>query len=159
MDPNVEKEIAEILESVMQEFCCLIGELSLCEHHDVLSEDTCTVCTTFEGGYHAKLVLVADRTLLQRLTQCAMEAEEVAPEDVEDFAKELLNVICGRVVAHLFQAAHISSRFGIPVFCIGRPRPAQDGAVCELVLSYLSARNEGAQLVHQLPCQPVASAG
>ena len=159
MDPNVEKKIAEILDSVMQEFCCLIGELSLCEHHDVLSEDICTVCTTFEGGYHATLVLVADRALLLRLTQCAMEAEEVAPEDVEDFAKELLNVICGRVVAHLFQAAPISSRFGIPAFCIGRPLPAEDEAVCELVLSYISTRNEGAQLVHQLPCRPVASAG
>ena len=68
MDPNVEKKIAEILDSVMQEFCCLIGELSLCEHHDVLSEDICTVCTTFEGGYHATLVLVADRALVSPQT-------------------------------------------------------------------------------------------
>ena len=120
MDSNMEHKIAEILDSVMQEFCCLIGDISLCEHHDVLSEDICTVCTTFEGGYHATLVLVADHALLRRLTQRAMEEEEVAPEDVEDFSKELLNVICGRVVAKLSRAAHISSRFGIPVFCIGR---------------------------------------
>ena len=159
MDSNMEYKIAEILDSVMQEFCCLIGDISLCEHHDVLSEDICTVCTTFEGGYHATLVLVADHALLRRLTQRAMEEEEVAPEDVEDFSKELLNVICGRVVAKLSRAAHISSRFGIPVFCIGRHMPYKEGTVCEMVFSCVSIKNEGAQLVHQLPCPPVASAG
>lgn len=159
MNSNMEHKIAEIMDSVMQEFCCLIGDISLCEHHDVLSEDICTVCTTFEGGYHATLVLVADRALLRRLTQRAMEEEEVAPEDVEDFSKELLNVICGRVVAKLSRVAHISSRFGIPVFCIGRHMPDQEGTVCEMVFSCVSIRNEGAQLVHQLPCPPVASAG
>ena len=130
MDANMEKKIAEILDSVMQEFCCLIGDLALCEHHDVLSEDTCTVCTTFEGGYHAKLVLVADRTLLLRLTQCAMEAEEVAPEDVEDFAKELLNVICGRVWRICSRRRTSPPGLGSPSFASGGPgRPRTERCV------------------------------
>lgn len=40
----------------------------------------------------------------------------MAPQDVEDFAKEYFNVICGQFVARLFQLTKVASRFRIPVF-------------------------------------------
>lgn len=159
MDSRLKQEIPDILDCVMQEITSRMVGIQPIEREDILSEDVCTVCTTFEGGYHANLVLFLDTALLRRLTQQAMEEEEVAQEDVEDFAKEYLNVICGKVVARLFQTAKISSRFRIPVFNMGRCVPDTDHEVCEYVLSYISEDNKGVQLLHQLSCPRTATAG
>ena len=159
MNPRLEKEIPAILDRVMQEITGRMVGIQPIERADILSEDVCTVCTTFEGGYHGTLVLFLDTALLRRLTQQAMEAEEVAQEDVEDFAKEYLNVICGMVVARLFQTARISSRFRIPVFRVGRWAPDAGQHVSEYVLNYISEDNQGVQLLHQLACPCTATAG
>lgn len=159
VDSRLKQAIPDILDCVMQEITGRMVGIQPIERKDILSEDVCTVCTTFEGGYHATLVLFLDTALLRRLTQQAMEEEEVAPEDVEDFAKEYLNVICGKVVARLFQTAKISSRFRIPVFNRGRCVPDTDHQVCEYVLSYISEDNKGVQLLHQLSCPCTATAG
>lgn len=161
MNPGLKEKIPDILDRVMQEITGHMVEIRPIAQKDILSDDVCTVRTTFEGGYHATLALFLDTDLLRKLTQQAMEAEEVAPEDVEDFAKEYLNVICGKVVARLFQTARISSRFRIPVFHKGRVEPGQeqhDQQVCEHVLSYLSEDNKGVQLLHRLPCPSSAEA-
>lgn len=152
MNPRLKQEIPGILDCVMQEITGHMVGIQPIEREDILSEDVCTVRTTFEGGYHATLVLFLDTALLRQLTQQFMEEEEVAPEDVEDFAKEYLNVICGKVVARLFQTARISSRFRIPVFSRGRVVPDTGYPVCEHVLNYISEDNKGVQLRHQLPC-------
>ena len=66
---------------------------------------------------------------------------------IEDFAKEYLNIICGRIVAGLFRSAHISSRFHIPSFSLGRYIPDDVSSCC--ILNYTSNCNEGVQLIHQ----------
>lgn len=145
-----QNEIQDILDQVMREITNRMTEIYPCKEESSLSNDVCTVHTTFEGGYCATLTMYVDTALLTRLTQQVMEEEEVSLQDVEDFAKEYFNIICGKIVAKLFQCTHVASRFRIPHFSVGRCNPAE-GCGCCCVLSYASNRNEGAQLIHASP--------
>ena len=148
MNVQCQREISNILDCVMRDITSRMVEIRLCEQGGPLSGDTCTVETTFEGGYHGTLLLSADTALMVRLTQQVMEADDVAPQDVEDFAKEYFNVICGQFVARLFQHTKVASRFRIPVFSTQRREPEAGKENNRLVLNYTNAYHEGAQLIH-----------
>ncbi|MDR3765722.1 MAG: chemotaxis protein CheX [Butyricicoccus sp.] len=148
MAPLTQEEIQNVLDQVVQDMTDRIAGIRLCKQDKVLSGDICTVHTTFEGNYHASLTLCVETTLLTRLTQQVMQEETVDPQDIEDFAKEYFNVICGQIVAGLFRVAHVSSRFRIPSFYMGRYVPQENGGP-QYVLNYTSDCNEGAQLIHQ----------
>ena len=147
MSTLTQQEVQEILDQVMREIVNRNTSICLSNQEATFSEDICTVYTTFEGGYHAALILYADTTLLTRLTQRIIHVESVNPQDLADFSKEYFNIICGQIVARLFRAARISSRFQIPSFHKGRYMPFKEEG-CQYVLNYTSNRNEGVQLVH-----------
>ncbi|MGN8966791.1 chemotaxis protein CheX [Intestinimonas sp. HCP28S3_D6] len=150
MIPLTQNDILDILDCVMQDITNRMARIYPCKQNGAPLGDVCTVCTTFEGGYNANLILYMDTALLTKLTQTTMQEETVSLQDIEDFMKEYFNVICGHIVARLFQAAHISSRFRIPRFYSGLHLPDGAGSLC-CVLSYVSGSNERAQLIHQLP--------
>lgn len=142
-------EIQDILDHVMCDVTHQIGRFPLQKHDRALSGDVCTAHTTFEGGYQGSLTLCAETGLLVRLTRLFLQEESVNPQDVEDFTKEYLNIISGQMVAKLFQASHVPSRFHIPTFCMGCHLPdGAEGNPC--VLRYINSCNESAQLIHQL---------
>lgn len=153
MDALSQEQIQMILDQVMRDITNRLAEIQRSNQEVPLSHDVCTVHTTFEGGYNAILVLYADTALMTKLTQQVIQEESVAPQDVEEFAREYFNVICGQIVAGLFKAAHISSRFRIPTYCVGRYVPQGDGT-CLCVLNYKSEDHGGAQLIHQIPSEP-----
>lgn len=154
MDTLSRSEILEILDRVMKDITNRIDTIRRSDHEPKLfPNDACTVYTTFEGGYHAELTLCVDTNLLVHLAQKVMQETEVKQEDLEDFAKEYFNVICGQIAARLFQAAHISSRFQIPTFAAGCYTSGETSPAQEIVLNYTSNRNEGAQLIHKAPSQ------
>lgn len=143
-------EVQNVLDSVMRDITNRVANIQLCKKDSVLSNNICTVHTVFEGNYHASLTLCADTSLFIRLTKNVMQEEKVAQQDIEDFSKEYFNVICGQVVAHLFEDTHLSSRFQIPTFYVGQHLP--DGQNdSRLVLRYTSNCNECAQLIYQIP--------
>ena len=152
MDTLSQSEVLEILDRVMKDITNRLDTIQRSNQTPTLGpNDSCTVCTTFEGGYRATLTLCVDTNFLIHLAQRSMQEENVSAEDLEDFAKEYFNVICGQVAARLFQAAHISSRFQIPTFETGCYTPEETSQ--ELVLNYTSNRNEGAQLIHKAPSE------
>lgn len=150
MIPLTQNEILDIVDTAMQDITNRMDRIYPCQQGINLSNDTCTVCTTFEGGYDADLILYMDTALLCRLTKHALQEESVSLQDIEEFSKEYFNVICGHIVSRIFRAAHIASRFSIPRFYPGQHALSQNAASCH-VLSYVSGNNEGAQLIHQLP--------
>lgn len=152
MDALSQEQVQSILDEVMQDITNRMSEIQLSNQEAPLSQDVCTIHTTFEGGYNAILVLYADRALMTKLAQQVMQEESVAPQDVEECAREYFNVICGQVVAGLFKTAHISSRFRIPTYCVGRYVPQGNGT-CLCVLNYKSEDHGGAQLIHQIPSE------
>ena len=146
----IQREIPKILDRVMQNISSHVIDIRLCDQPRPLTDDQiCTIHTKFEGGYCGILVLYTDMELLLRLVRDLIPENEISPQDVEDFAKEYFNVICGQIVSQLFEATHIASRFHIPTFCRGKyvPEGLRGGGQC--VRNYVSRYNEGAQLIHQ----------
>ena len=77
--------------------------------------------------------------------------EEVTYQDMEDFSKEYFNVVCGHIVAKLFETTKRAYRFSVPGFCSGRYQPKEHAE--HFALSYAGDRDEGAQLIHLLPVE------
>ncbi len=155
MNTISQAQFQEILDQVLQDITEQVAGIHLCPQENLpINEDMCTLYTNFEGGYQASLTLCAEVALLTRLTQYMMQEEHIAPQDIEDFAKEYFNVLCGQIAAGLFNATHIASRFGVPNFHFGCYTP--DGTGEQLVLNYTSDKNENAQVIHQAE-QPLES--
>ncbi len=140
------EELQKILDNVMQNITNRFTCIQLSQEDAPPSGQVCSVHSTFDGDCHGTLVLFADLNLMTRLAQVFLQEESVTPQDVEDCAKEYFNIICGQVVAGLFQAAHLTSRFNIPSFQQGKYLPdGQSDPLC--VLNYTSNCNEVAQLL------------
>lgn len=147
MNAHAKHELQTILNCSIQDITNRFAGIQLLEENTALSDDICTVHTVLEGGHPAALLLCADTALLTRLARIIMRRDSVTPQDVEDVATEYFNIICGRVAAGIFQAAHIPSRFQSPRFRMGRYVP-ESGSPCQCVLNYNSGNNERAQLIY-----------
>ena len=89
---------------------------------------------------------VTEQTAGVRLHQ----GDQPPAEDVEEFGKEYLNVLCGKVTGAVYQATRIPAHFGQPVFCRGSYKPK--GQEVQFILTYSNEHSEGAQLIHHVPC-------
>ena len=87
-------------------------------------EDLCTVHITFDRGFNTSLTLCADTSLLARMARNSFHEDAVTQEDLEEFSKEYLNVLCGKVAGAMFQATQVSAHFGTPRFYHGPFRSA-----------------------------------
>ena len=56
------EEIQDVLDQVVQDMTDRIAGIRLCKQDKILSDDICTVHTTFEGNYHASLILCVEDT-------------------------------------------------------------------------------------------------
>lgn len=108
--------------------------------------ELCTVYTVFERGFGSALALCADAALFTRLARHMLCMDDVTPQDVEDFAKEYFNVVCGHIVAELYRCTSISARFQIPGFCRARYAPQDRREL--FALTYTGDRDEAARLIH-----------
>lgn len=144
-----QERLAEIFDEIIRDITQ--REAGICLHAQASPPEgeLCTVFATFEHGYHTSLSLCAEMSIFRRLTQHMMEMEEVSPQDVEDFAKEYFNVLCGHIVSRLFQLTKVPARFGVPSFYHGRYVP--EDQLKHIVLTYSSEQNETAQLIHHAP--------
>lgn len=106
----------------------------------------CTVYTVFERGFSSALALCADATLFTRLARHMLCMDDVTPQDVEDFAKEYFNVVCGHITAELYRNTNISARFQIPSFCRTRYVPEDRREL--FAITYAGDQNEAARLIH-----------
>lgn len=61
------------------------------------------------GDYTLQVQFFADRSLFYRLTQ-QMLGEEPTEEDIEDYAIEFFNILCGRFLSEIVNQTHISAR-------------------------------------------------
>lgn len=147
MSTAVTKEaLAQILDQALQEVTEYTAGVRLNQGEHLLSEDLCTVHITFDQGFDTSLTLCADTSLLARMARNSFHEEAVTPEDVEEFSKEYLNVLCGKVTGAIYRATQASVHFGAPEFYHGRYAP--EGQEAQFVLTYTDEHSEGAQLIH-----------
>lgn len=110
-------------------------DLRLCSEEPNPQGDVCTVYTSFAGGYQTRFVLCADREFLHQLTDNMMGEHTDDPEDLEEYAKEYVNVLCGRLVGAIFHETRMGASFHPPMFVNGHytavlPREAEEHVIC-----------------------------
>lgn len=153
MKQIVHHELKNVLKNSIQDTTSRFAGIQLMEQDVKLSNDICTVHTILEGAHRSALLLHADTALLTRVAQNIMHSERVTQQDIEDVAKEYLNIICGQVAAGLFRVARISSRFQSPSFRVGLYLPEEEAA-CQCVLNYAGGDHESVRLICMGPFVP-----
>lgn len=144
-----EVRLRETFDQLTREVTQSCAGIRLVEGGDGPQGEIWTAHVGFHRGFHSSLSLRVDRGLLVRLAQSMLRTEKVTPRDLEDVAKEYLNVLSGHIAKALYQATHVASRFGVPTFHSGRFSP--QGQREQFVLNYIDDRNDAAQLVHHIP--------
>ena len=144
------EELARVLDQALQEVTERTAGVRLHQGDQPPGEDLCTVHITFDRGFSTSLTLCADTSLLARMACNSFHEEAVTAEDLEEFSKEYLNVLCGKVTGAMFRATQIPAHFGQPVFYHGRYEP--EGQEVQFILTYSDGHSEGAQLIHHVPC-------
>lgn len=112
-------------------------------------ENLCTVHIDFLKGFHSSLSICADTSILSRMAKNMLQVDQLTVQDLEDFSKEYINILCGQISSLLFQATRVASRFGVPTFHRGRFEPEHQRR--QFALNYSSDQREGAQLIHHIP--------
>lgn len=144
------EELARILDQALQDVTEQTAGVCLHQGDQPPGEDLCTVHITFDKGFSTSLTLCADTSLLARMARNSFHEEMVTPEDLEEFSKEYLNVLCGKITGAMFRATQVPAHFGTPVFYHGRYEP--EGQEAQFILTYSDEHSEGAQLIHHVPC-------
>ena len=145
-----QEELERILNQAVQDVTERTAGVRLHQEDMPPGEDMCTVQITFDKGFHTSLTLCADTSLLYRMACNSFHEEMLEPEDLEEFSKEYFNVLCGRRAGAMFQATQVPAHFNPPAFYRGRFEP--EGREVQFVLTYSNEYNEGAQLIHHVPC-------
>lgn len=144
-----QKELEALLDNAVQEVTAKISGVQLSRGGDPPSGDLCTVYITFRKEFHSSLSLQADTAMLTRMTRHAMRQETVTPQDLEDFAKEYFNVLCGKIAAIFFKTTKKPARFSVPSFYWGLFEP--EGQQRQFTLHYSDDQSRSAQLIHHIP--------
>lgn len=148
-----QKDLEEIFDQIIREITPQAAGFRLRPDTAEPEGEIYTVYIVFEKGFHTTLSLCAERPLLIRMAQYMMQTEDITRQDMEDVAKEYINVLCGHVASRLFQLTRIPARFSVPAFQPGRYAP--EGHRDHIVLSYSGNESEHAQLIHHVPLEDV----
>jgi len=144
------ENLERILDQALQDVTEQTAGVRLSQGDQPPGADLCTVHITFDRGFGTSLTLCADTSLLTRMARNSFHEDDVNSEDLEEFAKEYFNVLCGKIVGAMFQATQIPAHFSPPTFYHGRYEP--EGQEVQFVLTYSDEHHEGAQLIHHVPC-------
>lgn len=112
-------------------------------------ESACTVYITFERGMVGTLCLCADADMLIRVAKVLVECDDPTFQDVEDVAKEYLNVLAGHVLIQLFPQEKKPARFSVPAFRRGSFAPEEEQLA--MALDYASDQAERVRLAYYIP--------
>ncbi len=116
MNAMTQEEMQEVLNNIM---LCITEKMTgvqlKCEEN-ICINDCCTVNVVFEGNCDVKLSLCADKLFFIRITKSILQDDNITEQDMQDTAKEYLNVIYGNLIGKLFNAAYKPTCFKSPIF-------------------------------------------
>ena len=113
------EELAQILDQALQDVTERTAGVRLHQGEQPPGEDLCTVHITFDKGFGTSLTLCADTSLLARMARNSFHEDTVTPEDLEEFSKEYLNVLCGKVTGAMYQPRRYRPILDSPYFITG----------------------------------------
>lgn len=94
---------------------------SVCRAEQGSAFPPCAVSIIIDGAYGGRLWMCAEKALFYRMAQGACGCSLPSSEDVEETAKEFLNILCGRLISAVYEKTKIPARFYTPCFCEGEP--------------------------------------
>ena len=144
-----QQELEEVFDQAVREVTEKTAGVQLCSCEEPPDGELYTVHTAFKKGFSSSLSLCADTDVLERMTRSVVRTETVTSQDMEDFAKEYFNLLCGKIAAALFQTTRVASRFGLPTVHQGHYEP--EGHQQQFALNYSAGQQEGMQLAHHVP--------
>lgn len=102
------------------------------------------VCGETTGDFTLRMYLEAEKELFERLAANMIGEPAKDQEEVEEYATEMFNTVCGRFVSELYQLTGQSARF-LPTTYQGTPAQAalSSGSKVNSV-QFVSDSNEGA---------------
>lgn len=110
-----------LIDEIIQQLFWQIAKIHLkpCKGLDIVNEELYTVYTTFSGGYKARFSFCAERALMKRIAENMAEEPVTDMEDIAEYMKEFINVVCGHLVASIFYQTKKAARFHCPEFTEG----------------------------------------
>ena len=144
-----QQELEEMLDIAVREVTEITTGVSLHKGGGPPGGDFCTVHVTFKKGVRSSLSLQADRGMMTEMAQRAFHNKLIKSADLEDFAKEYFNVLCGRVAGQLYRLTRTSVRFGVPEFRWGYFEPENHSR--QFTLNYSDDQSRSVQLIHLIP--------
>ncbi len=145
------EDLAEIYDRITREITPQAAGVQLRPDTAEPKGEIYTVYITFEKGFHMTFSVCAEKNLFTRAAQYMMQVDEISRQDMEDVAKEYINVLCGHFAARLFQMTKIPARFSVPAFQAGRC--TLEGHREDIVLTYSGDQGEHLQLIHHVPLE------
>lgn len=112
------KKLEEVTEDVVIELTGELGDirLSLAPTQACIGRESCAACTRLSDPYNTGIVLCADKTFIERLTEHMMGEEISCEEDIEDYFTEFFNVLCGRFFREIHRLTKVAAIFQVPEF-------------------------------------------
>lgn len=146
-----QQDLMEIYDQITREITPQAAGIRLQPGGEGPREEICTVCILFEKGFHMALSVCAEKAMFIRTAQYMMQTEQISRQDIEDVAKEYINVLCGHFASRLFLLTKVPARFSVPAFREGRC--PLEGHREDFVLTYTGDGDEHVQLIHYTPLE------
>lgn len=80
------------------------------------SDDVCSMHVSVGGTYQLSLICLADGRLFRAIAERMKRSPVEDEEDMQVYAKEYFNTLCGHIVTRINLKTKSSARFGIPDF-------------------------------------------
>ncbi len=144
-DP-VQSIINDTVRKVFQQVAHI--DLRDCRTPEAAPEKLYTVYTTFCGGYSIRFSFCAEGGLLRRIAEHMLGTADVTADDIEECAKEFINILCGHVVKSVFSQTRVAARFHAPYFVEGRYVPESDSDAPVITTHYMDERFDMAVLIN-----------
>lgn len=142
--------LQSLMNQVMQRMFLQTAGIRLqkCESHDMKEGEVYTVYTTFSGGYQTRMFFCGECALMQRIAENMAEEPVTEQEDIEEYIKEFFNIVCGHIVAAVFEKTKTAARFQCPEFSNGYKEPEKTECNTIIVTHYMSEEEENAMLLY-----------
>lgn len=117
-------------------------------------DDLCTIYTTFNGAYDAHFTFCATHSLMKRIAENMLEEPVTDTEEIIEYSKELVNILCGHIAASIFHTTKAPARFHSPCFAEGLHLPPDQRTDTLIRNCYTNGNSETAMLLHD-PFLPI----
>lgn len=132
---NIQKILDDAVRDITKRLAGI--DLTVGEWPGQESGEVDSLYTVTKGSYTITIVYHAEKQLIQYIAEKMARRTVEDPQDVEMYAKEYFNILCGHFISQVNRMTKSSARFGVPQYCHGNYKTENcEGIILEV--SYTS---------------------